>query len=449
MAKLYGRGSIKEIVKGKKYHITLSCGKNPVTGVYDRVTETFMGTKRQAELRVEEIRQEIESGRAVSADKIVFADWLEQYLSNREGMGKHRPNTLKCDRVLSKHLLRGLGAVRVVDITPMMVNDLFASMRDSGVGDTTIKQCHRLLKTVMKQAVNNDIIARNPVDRADTPKNPKPNRQSLSVEDANKLSMLCTSGTPTANKTAVYIALATGARLGEVMGLTWGYVALDGDRPFVHFAQQFTGAGEIAPLKTDKDDNPTGRIVPLDASTVGVLIAWKPVQREHLNTLGIEQGNDTPVITNQLGAFTNHSRFERWWRSFCVDNGFGKVMTADGKVVKELTIGDDAALYPDSDFVIVWRDGDGWPCDESGKRYSRSNPRPEIKTHYEGLRFHALRHTHFSLRLASGMDIPTAQYLGGWSSPAMLTNVYAHPVAENVWNSAGFMDELTAKQTVR
>lgn len=448
MAKLYGKGTVKEIVKGKKYHITLSCGKNPVTGKYDRYTETFIGTKRQAELRVEQIRKEIESGKAINADKVTFAEWLEQYLSNRESLGKHRPNTLKRDRVLSKHLLRGLGAARVVDITPVMVNDFYASMRNSGVGDTTIKQCHRLLKTVMKQAVNNDLIARNPVERADTPKNPKPNRQSLSVEDANRLCTLCTSGTPTANKTAVYIALATGARLGEVMGLTWAHIVLDdAQKPFVHFVQQFTGASEIAPLKTDKDDNPTGRIVPLDASTIAVLLAWKSVQREQLNSLGIEQGNDTPVITNQLGTFTNHSRFQRWWRSFCVDNGFGKLVTPDGKAIKELVIGDDTALYPDSDYVIMWRDSDGWPCDENGKRYSRSYPRPEIKTRYDGLHFHALRHTHFSLRLASGMDTITAQYLGGWSSPAMLMNVYAHPVAENIWQSAGFMDRLTAKQT--
>ena len=47
------------------------------------------------------------------------------------------------------------------------------------------------------------------------------------------------------------------------------------------------------------------------------------------------------------------------------------------------------------------------------------------------------------MRLASGMDIPTAQALGGWSTPAMLMNVYAHPVNENIWNAAGFMDKLT------
>lgn len=444
MAKLYGKGTLIEIERGKKYRIKFSGGKDPITGKYRQVTETFLGTKRQAELRVEQIRRELESGRRIDADKIAFADWCEEYLSNREKMGKCRPATLKRDRGLSKHLLRGLGDALVVDITPSMVNTLYASMHDNDIGDTTVRQCHRLLKAIMKSAVNNDIIMRNPVDRADTPRNPKPNRQSLGIEDANRLGMICASGTPTANKTAVYLGLALGARIGEVLGLEWRHVELRGDRPFVHICQQFTEELETAPLKTDKDDNPVGRIVPIDAPTVAVLKAWKTVQRCQLNELGIEQCGDTPVITNQLGTFTSHTRFQRWWRSFCVDNRFGRLVTEDGREVVTLTIGDDATLYDGC--YIQWRDADGWPCDANGKRFSRSYHKPKVKSKYDGLHFHALRHTHFSMRMASGMDIPTAQALGGWSTPSMLLNVYAHPIAENVWASAGFMDKLAAMQ---
>lgn len=449
MAKqLYGRGSVEEIIKGKKYRIQQPCGKDPVTGKYRRIRETFLGTKRQAEKRLEQIRHEIERGKAVNADKITTAEWVEKYLAMREGSGKYRPKTLKQDRSQSKRIIAALGAVAVVDVTPAMIDELIASMRREGVGDTTVKQTYKLLKRIMGYAAKNDIILRNPVERAESPKKPKPQRHALSTKDANRLVRICVSGKPTANRTAVYIALATGARLGEVLGLTWNYVALDCDRPFVQIVQQFTEQGEPAPLKTDKDDNPDpGRIVPLDASTVAVLKAWKSEQVELLNQFGIEQGSKTPVITNQLGKFTSHSRFQRWWRSFCVDNGFGRMVTDDGRQVISLTLGDDAALYPESEYLVEWRDSDGWPYDESGKRYSRSHKRPKTKRHYEGLHFHELRHTHFTMRLAAGTDIPTAQALGGWSTPDVLLRVYAHPTPENVWSSAGFMDKLTAKQT--
>lgn len=444
MAKLYGRGSIEQIIKGKKYRIQQPCGKDPITGKYIRIRETFLGTKRQAEMRLEQIRREVENGKAVNADKISFAEWCENYLSMREGLGKHRPATYRHDRMLSKHLKNGLGSVLVVDITPAVVNDFYASLRAAGVGDTTVRECHGLLKRILKYAVNNDVIMRNPCDRVETPRKPKPNRHALDTEDAARLGAVCLAGCPSANKTAVYLGLATGARLGEVLGLTWAHVALDEARPYVYVVQQFTRFGEVAPLKTDKDDNPTGRVIPLDGSTVAVLSAWKAEQRQQLNALGVEQGVSTPVITNGLGEFTDHANFERWWRSFCVENRFARMVDEQGREIIELAIGDDAALFEGK--VIEWRDADGWPCDETGKRFSRSYKRPRIKRHYEGLHFHELRHTHFTMRLANGMDIPTAQALGGWSSPAMLMTVYAHPVTENIWQSAGFMDDLNKQK---
>ena len=529
MAKLYGNGTITELVKGKKYRLALSGGKDPLAGVYSssekvphdacaldndgklvkpqlaygtatdeqraaygswrvpdylRAQETFMGTKRQAERRIADMRLELELARDLRARgidenelaecrldirqavergmnasqiedalerhrenerlKVTFAEWCEQYLSTREKLGKYRPATYKHDRGLAKHLVRGLGDEKLADITPARVSGLYASMRERGVGDTTIRQCHRLLKTMMRHALHNGLISRNPVELAEAPRNPKPQRHALAVEDAARLSACCTSGKPTANKVAVYLGLSLGARLGEVLGLEWRHVELDGDRPFVHLVQQYTAQGKTAPLKTDKDENPLGRIVPIDASTVAVLSAWAAEQRMQLNALGIEQGKSTPIVTNQLGGFTDHANFQKWWRSFCIDNGFGRRVTNEGRELITLTLGEDANAY--SGCYILWRDSQGWPCDENGKRYSRSHRRPKVATHYEGLHFHELRHTHFTMRLASGMDIPTAQALGGWATPTVLMSVYAHPVAQNVWASAGFMDRLTARK---
>lgn len=531
MAKPCGKGTITEIVKGKKYRLALGGGKHPLAGTYStgekvpldacaldndgnlvrpqvtygnatdeqrsafsswrvpeymRAQETFMGTKRQAELRLEVMRRELKLskdlmlkgidvdeleacgltvGLAIEADmsaiqvagiieqhrekerlKVTFAGWCEQYLSTREKLAKYRPATYKHDRGLAKHLVRGLGDKKLVDITPAMVSGLYASMRERGVGDTTIRQCHRLLKTMMRHALHNGLIPRNPVELAEAPRNPKPQRHALGVEDAARLSTCCTSGTPTANKVAVYLGLSLGARLGEVLGLEWRHVELDGERPFVHLVQQYTAQGKTAPLKTDKDENPLGRIVPIDASTVAVLSAWAAEQRIQLNALGIEQGTSTPIVTNSLGGFTDHANFQKWWRSFCIDNGFGRRVTDEGRELITLTLGEDADIY--SSYHILWRDSEGWPCDENGKRYSRSHKRPKVATHYEGLHFHELRHTHFTIRLASGIDIPTAQALGGWATPTVLMNVYAHPVAQNVWASAGFMDRLTARKAV-
>ena len=486
MTGIYGMGTVEELIKGKKYRIQLPCGKDPVTGKYLRVRETFIGTKRQAELRIEQIRRErifagelleagyseddlaehdlsvalaCKSGMSVkevcseierqrkaaleaaleAARSVTFAEWCEKYLSNRESMGKKRKATLKKDRCQSKHLLAFLGDVKLRDITPMMVSDLYVALYEAGIGDTTVHQCHALLKRMMTDALKKEQIDRNPVIMVEAPKNPKPNRKALQPDEIRRFSLI-TGSTPTANNVCAFLGMALGARLGEVLGLTWEHAKLDEPKPYVHIVQQHTRYDERTALKTDKDENPVGRIVPIDSSTVAVLKAWKAAQRALLNSLGIEQGTKTPIVTNALGGWMEHSDFERWWRIFCVDNGFGTWKTDDGRRIIELEVGTDAEPYEGC--LIEWHDADGWSCDSAGRRYSRTYKRPKVKRHYEGLKFHELRHSHFTKRLADGMDIPTAQALGGWSSPRILMEVYAHPVNEKVWQSAGFMDAI-------
>lgn len=480
MATLYGRGTITEIEKGRKYRLELSTGRNPETGEYERERETFRGTRRQAELRIEQLRAKAELRRdlralgvkdadlerhgldleaallerwnarqvrdrldeleAASLPVVTLGDWCETYIKMRADSGKYRRKTLQQERSTSKHLVRGLGGTPLGDITPLMVAEHLAAMRADGVGDTTCRQCYKMLKQIMRYAVRNGLIDSNPVDNVDAPRKPKPKRDALSSAEARRLGKVATSGTPTAAKTAVYLALHCGTRLGETLGLEWRHVYTDGKRPFIHVIQQHTAGNERTPLKTDSDDNPIGRVLPLDASTVAALDAWRVEQRKQLAALGIEQGSSTPVFTSGAGSWMNHGNFQRWWRGFCTDNGFGRWVDDEGREIVALTIGADAA--PFEGCRIEWRDSDGWPCDENGKRYSRTYKRPAIKRRYEGLNFHELRHTHFTLMVQAGVDIPTAQALGGWDSPEMLNTVYLHATPEHIWSTRGFMDDM-------
>lgn len=442
MSKLYGgtidyRGKDKQ---GKgKYWLDMPCGKDPITGKYRRKREMFHGTKKQAERRLNEMRFELESNMAVDADKRRFPEYCNEYLTNRENGETQRPATYKVDRTCEKHLVKWLGDIRLVDITPSTVDALYGSMHQAGVGETTVLQCHKLLRRVLQYAVLNNVIPSNPCALVKPPKRPTPQRESLSHEEAARLAGAASSEPITAMKIGVYIALSTGCRLGECLGLEWQHIHLDGERPFIFFVQQYTQQCKLAPLKTDENDNPKGRVYPIDQSTVDLLKAWKAHQAKLLEELG-GQNEKTAVVSNETGGHKDPARYGQWFRSFCVEYGFGKYVADDGKEIIELAVGDNV---PASDEVIVqWRDADGWPCDELGKRYSRSYPRPKINKHYKGLRFHELRHTHYTLRLANGMDLPTAMALGGWQDERVLLKTYAHPVSENVWASVGFMDDL-------
>lgn len=449
MANLYGKGTIKEIIKGKKYYIRLSIGKDPVTGKYHNHNEVFFGTYRQAELRVEEIRREYAGGKARNADKITYAELSAEWMDARERRAKRgelRPSTLAIDRRISKHLVKALGAVRVVDIKPYAIAQLYRKLEDNGTGATTIHHCHKQLKMILDYAERNEIIARNPCDKMDTndkPKAPKPSRMILSENEARRLMQAALSEEPNAFSMAVLVALGTGMRRGEVLGLTWSLVHLDTERPYLRNIQQYTKEGTVSPRKTDRDGRPVGEIQPLDRTTVELLAAWRLIQAKELSANGFLQTEQTPVCANALGGFYNVDNFERDFRRFCVKHGFGREVDDEGREIVRVDLDKDghAVSEAPAGAHVVYYDAKGWPVDEHGQRFTRSHPRPTIKRHYQGLTPHALRHTHFSLMMAKE-DPKTLQYLGGWRSPRMLMEVYAHPVEENIWNSAGFMDRL-------
>lgn len=447
---LYGRGSVQEIERGKKYRIEVSCGKDPKTGKYRRVRETFRGTRRQAEMRCEEIRREQEerlnkelarADHAGMADTDTYAAVSERFISGRIANGHrgkpYRRETVVGMRNAERHLVSRIGDMQIAKVDHILIEELLTSMRKDGVGENTLVKVYRQLRQVLDYAVRVGIIPDNPCAKLDpniVPVEPKGRREALPVDEMKRLARLCTGPDTDGKRMAVFIALSCGLRFGECMGLTWNHVDLDSEPARLQVVQQHNRFGELTGPKTEAG----ARMVPLDYLTQGVLSAWKVRQADLLAQLGIGQDGSTPVCTNERGDFNNTSSYGRWWRRFCVANGFGRWEDDEGRPIVQLPIGTPAGYG----IVAEYRDAEGWPCDVDGRRYSRSYPKPKFKRHYSGLVFHQLRHSHFTQRVAQGTDLKSVQYLGGWSTASVLLNTYAHADQRKILESASFMPDL-------
>ncbi|MDO4537762.1 MAG: tyrosine-type recombinase/integrase [Coriobacteriales bacterium] len=499
-------GKVTEIGP-KLWVVEASGGTDPITGKRIRARERFHGNKTQAEERLQALKNELKLSRELSAvgvterdlldcglsigylvqdgtmnaamvkskvdahhaererllaeekRRMPFCDFFEEYLAGREKMEHGRKSTMEKYRSVGSHIQQYLEGKELVDVDTETIERMYGDFRAAGMGDETLLVCHTLMNMVMAQAYKFDRIDQNPMDKVERPKRTTDTKRGmLQPDEVRRLDRIITTGELSAYKMAVYIALATGARLGEILGLQWEHVREDHGRPYIDFVQQHTRYNERTDLKTDKHNTRKGRIVPIDRTTLQVLGTWKATQRAALNELGIEQGKTTPIITNTVGNWVTHSDLERWFREFCARNGFGAFYTEDGRQIVELLPGDSMAmLYPEDQYLVLWRDADGWQTDENGKRFSRSNPNPYkgLKRHYEGLRFHWLRHSHFSLRRAGvasngtikRLDPETLQQLGGWKDNRMIDRIYGHPVEANLWASAGFMDSISGDST--
>lgn len=143
--------------------------------------------------------------------------------------------------------------------------------------------------------------------------------------------------------------LHTGMKRSEMLGLTWEHVHFDKRKLYV--AQQY------ACDKVPRDPK-SKHWIPLDNEIVAYLEEWKRVQRtefearkrrlegEDTDAIAIPQTEKSPVVSNIYGGCYDPNIFGRWFREFCVENGFGE----QGRAIMVLILACLAILgnsYPD------------------------------------------------------------------------------------------------------
>jgi integrase len=406
--KIKGNGSMEK--RGaSSWRFRFNLGKDPLSGKY-RFTpwRTFRGNKTSATRAMEEYRREIESGLRVDLQNITFAEYAQIFVDTRKNMETFSRGTLSRDRSLIRYINQYLGQFALWDIDSLLLKDVYAKMvQQDGITTGKLHDVMAKTKQVLRSAADDDIIIRNPADKFRIPQKPRPNRRSLSkFEAGNLLSVLERSGL-NRNTLAVRIGLATGMRKGEVLGLRWQDIDLIGN--CIHVNHALDSNKKLKEPKTTTSI----RKLSIDDDTASRIHAWKVQQAASLAEQGILQNSDTYVCGNHMGGPCEPNRFYRWFQEFCVDNGF--------------------AVFMDEDNVVLPRrrfNENGFPVDENGRPYSRSNRSPMVKRHYQGLKFHELRHTHATLLITNKVDIKTVQDRLGHAKAAMTLDFYAHSSEE-------------------
>lgn len=408
-----GDGSIIEKARGV-WEVQVSFGKNPITGKYERATRTVHGSKADARKVRDQLRRDHEAGLRVDAGRVTFGEFADQWQASRLSSGTASAATVEKDGYTIRALCAYLGNVELTKITPHLVDDLYRTIRADkekagrSFGGTSMHHLHVILKQILQQAVNFDLILRNPCDRVQAPKADEPERRSLSADEAAQL-LSCVEKAENdayaamlakekrqfergngfgrtylrglnvvSNALAVRIGLATGMRRGEVFGLLWDCV--DFGKGSISVKRSLTSCGDLKAPKSRAGV----RSVAVDASTMEHLCRWKVEQAAQLLKLGIKQCGETPVCCSETGGLAGLHNFERWWRAFRAKNGF-----------------------------------------------------PDLK-------FHELRHTQATQLLAHGVDVKTVQARLGHSNASLTLNWYAHAVRENDEKAAALMGDLLA-----
>ena len=405
--KITGSGEIEEVVKGKVYRIRHHLGRDPKTGRYIRSPKkTIHGTKADARRALEEYRIELECG-VKNPEELTVGTYARAWYKRRVNTGRYSPLTLKDDELQVRKIEDRWGDTLLENLTLKMISDEYDKLLSSKKATrSTIHKLNSALSLVMDEAVANGLVDVNPCGYVKAPRPKSKERKALSDEQALDLAVALRTEEQTGCTVAVWIALATGMRRGEILGLVWRNV--DFERKRVYVGQQYAADHKIRDPKSEKSHRWLG----LDDGTIAFLAEWKQKQARAMEIAGFDQSDETPVCTNALFKFMDPNTFNRWRRQYFADHGLGEF----GPAVR----------YTDSTGRKRWRKGA-----------------------YVGYNLHELRHTQATLLIGSGADIKTVQQRLGHSSASLTMDIYAHFIAQNDRAAANTIGGILAEASDR
>jgi integrase len=260
----------------------------PATGARRTRTETVRGSKRDAQRRLREILGELDRGVVTDAGKLTTGQWLEQWLAEC----KHTvaPKTWQeREGYVRRHIAPTLGAIPLAKLAPVQIQALYTTLLTDGRADgcgglspQTVRHVDRMLHAALSRARKLRLISSNPVDDAEPP---RVERAPIVVLRREQQATLLAAASGTGLELPVLLALGTGLRRGELLGLAWTNIDLDAG--LLHVVQVIEETRSGTRVKPQPKTTHSRRSITLPATAVAALRRHRIVQAEEHLRLGL------------------------------------------------------------------------------------------------------------------------------------------------------------------
>ena len=208
-------GTVGQLADGRwqsRYTVVDGDGHRVRKAVYGR-------TKREAEDRlIDALRDRNRGALAVTRGRgPTLGEHAEAWLAG--ATVRCRPRTVeKYRQLLAAHVLPSLGSVPLPRLEVGHVNRLLATKSTAGLAPATVAGVRTVLRAALEAAVRQGTVMRNVAAMSDAPRLPDPQRPALTQTEAGRLLAAAETDPEGALWT---VAVTTGLRLSELLGLRW------------------------------------------------------------------------------------------------------------------------------------------------------------------------------------------------------------------------------------
>lgn len=405
-----GAGSIRQRPDGR-WEARFVVGTDPATGKNIRKS-IYGNTQKEVRQKMAQAIAAVDNKTYREPCKMTLGEWLDTWADTYlEGV---KPRTVKIYKDnIRLHIKPYLASVRLEELDPHAIQKYLNTLLQNGkkvrakdkdgkpltkngkpmyesapLSQKTVKDVHGVLHGALRQALINRYITINPAD-GDFLKLPKAQKEEIKPLDEVETTAFLKSIQSTRFECIFFVALFTGMRQGEVLGLTWdsinfGSGIITVDKQMQLHQEKGMEAFALVPTKNGK-----ARTIAAPKFVMDQLKRRRVTQTEHRLKAGAVWHESDLVFTDEIGRPLNKSTVYR---------EFKKLATSIGR--------------PDA-------------------------------------RFHDLRHSYAVAAIHSGDDIKTVQGNLGHATASFTLDVYGHVTEQMKQDSAARMEAyyrtLTAK----
>jgi integrase len=186
-------------------------------------------TKEEARKALREARSNADAGLVFDAGKLMVGEYLDRWLADSVKHTVRQRTYERYESIARVHVKPAVGRVKLKALTPAHARALYRQKLDSGLSPRTVNYIHVTLHKALSQAVSDGLVQRNAA-QVKAPRPEKPEIKPLSPEQARKL--IATAQDTGDRYAALYVvALHTGLREGEMLGLRWEDIDLNTANP--------------------------------------------------------------------------------------------------------------------------------------------------------------------------------------------------------------------------
>jgi integrase len=291
--------------------------RDPATGKRRQPQMSGFPTKAAAQRALSKKLLELDRRQGRGLERVTVAELLDAWLADRKGQIRET-TWIEYERSSRLHIVPHLGNQLAARLTIAQLRAWHAALRAQGLAPASLHRIHGVLNRALRQALRDEQIERNPASDAWPSKVSDVARPYL---DADAIQRFLAVSDPVDTYELLFrVALYTGLRSGELLGLQWGAVDLRRGRLKVEQALvDIAGRSwELMPPKTAR----ARRTLSLPGPVRSELAAHRRRQIERRLALGERWSDHGLVFENGFGNPIYRQHAWRRLRQFCEEHGF-------------------------------------------------------------------------------------------------------------------------------